>query len=114
MSKELFVSEVPEATCVVSHGINRARDVMMSDQVPMVSLVQRIELKEVRAGGNGGCRSLLLQPRHGRAVIARQPDRAFTDIGLVGKDVLMGDKGGQLKIRDRDRVAFIVGRDQGI
>lgn len=109
--EQLRVGQMPQATGIVGHGVDGARDVICASNVTVGALVEGIEAQQVGAGGGrrGGA---LGGPRDGRLVVAGQPNGAFVDGAMLGEDVRMGDSGGEFQIRDGETAVRLLGGDQ--
>ena len=59
MCEELRVTEMPQATSVIGHGVRFSGNMVVSGDVSMLPLMERIEAKKVGAGGGRGGRPLV-------------------------------------------------------
>ena len=99
-------------TGIVRHDVGCPGDVIMPGHVTMLSLVERIQAEEVSARGRGGRRAFV-GPRERGTVVGGHPDRALGNGVLPGQDVLVGNEGRQLQIRDRNGTPGARGSDEG-
>ena len=97
MCEQLCVSQMPEATGVVGHGIDSVRDVMCASNVTVGALVECIETQQIgagrsrRVGAPGG-------PRYGSLVVTGQLHGSLVDGAMLGESILMSNCGGEFQI----------------
>ena len=107
ISKHLGIGEVPGARAEISHTIGRARNVIMSRNVAVKSLVMSLEAQKVRRGA--GCRGgALSEPINVGLVIGSGPNGSFANVGTLGDDIVMGDITAEFKVAVVDRAVGVV------
>ena len=110
ISKQLGIGEVPGARAEISHTIGRARNVIMSRNVAVKSLVMSLEAQKVRRGA--GCRGgALSEPINVGLVIGSGPNGSFANVGTLCDDIVMGDITAEFKIAVVDRAVGVVKGD---
>ena len=97
MGKQSSVSEMPQAGAVVSHGVCRARHIVVERQVAVTALVEGLGLKQVGGGAGGGGGSLAV-PEDVGSVVGASPDGHLTNVKGGGNDIVMGDVPTQFEI----------------
>ena len=113
VSKQLSVSQVPQAGAVVSHDVGRSRDVVMLGQVAMMPLVEGCQAQEVGSRTSGGGGSFAV-PVQSRCVVCEVVDGLLPDVSHLGKDIQLGNGACQLEVTVGDGARGIVKGDQGL
>jgi hypothetical protein len=99
VSEESSVVKVPQATCIISHRVDRPRNVVKAHDVTVGSLMVGVQTQEIGTGG-GSSGGAFGSPRDRGAVVAGYPQRAFLDGAMLCKDVFVCNCGGELQIGD--------------
>jgi hypothetical protein len=97
MSEQIVIIKVPQATRIVGHAVEYARDKMVTRHVAVCSLVEGIETKEV-GPGTGGRGGTLGGPREGGAVVAGEPKSALLDMAGGSQHIFVRDGPGKFKV----------------
>lgn len=102
---------MPEATGIIGHGVESTGYVVVPRMIPVRALQERVQAQEVGPGGGAGGGSLR-GPGNSSAIVAVQPQGAFVDVALSGKNGLVSDGGGELEVRDGDGTMPTIRSDQ--
>jgi hypothetical protein len=111
MGEKVSVGQVPEAASIISHGVERAGDVVVTWEETVVALEEGIEAEEVGTGGGSGG-GPFGGPGQCRAVIAMDPDCPFMDMASGSKNALVGNSGGKFEVGNGHGALATVGSDQ--
>ena len=88
---------MPQAAGVVCHGVEWAREVMMTGHVAMRALVHEVEAEQIGAGCSQS-RGALGSPGQRCAVVASYPYRAFLNVTSLDKHIFVGDSARQFQV----------------
>jgi len=113
MSKQWIVRQVPQSGAIVGHGIDRAGQVAVDDQMTMETLMQGTEAQKMgrRTRGSGGTFAL---PPHGSGVVVELANGVLPNVSGVGEDIQVGHGAGQLKVAVGCGASRIVVRDKSV
>ena len=107
VSKQLGVSQVPQARAVVSHDVGGARDVVVLGQVSVVPLVEGCQAQEIGSGASGGSGALTMPIQSG-CVVREVVDGLLPDVSSLGQDIQLGNGAGQLQVTVGDGARGVV------
>ena len=111
MGEKGWVRKVPTTTRVVGHNIDRSWNVMVTGDVAVGTLMQRVVPEELSASCDQGSIAFG-RPGHGGTIVARQPHGALRDIASVDKDIFLSNHPGQFNVGDEHRTGRIIGGNQ--
>ena len=79
-------------TGIISHDVEKPRDVVVLRDVPKVTLVEGSKVQEICVGGRGGARALVL-PGNGSHVVTPTAGHGFHQVVGMGNYIMLGNGG---------------------